>query len=114
MSLLDDRRHTVTFYPEKLVTNSLGDERRVPDLANGQVAFGRVGSPASTEVGGTSQEVRTTRVFRCREFPAGAFAAAKWRGVMYDVQGEPLEHDGSDFTHHFTVTLIAQTARAVV
>lgn len=114
VSLLDDRRHKVVFYPEKIETSDLGDPRKVPDLENPMVLFGRVGNPSSSEVGGTSQEVRTVRVFRTREILAGAFAIAAWDGRIWDVVGEPDFHDGSDTTRHYTVSLAAQTARAVV
>ncbi|GAA3509987.1 hypothetical protein GCM10022234_00170 [Aeromicrobium panaciterrae] len=114
MSLLDDARHEVTLYPEIEIIDDLGNKRRVPDLENGVILYGRVGSPQSSEntsVG--NQTVATQKVFRTRSFIGGAFAAASYAGRMWDVIGEPDFHDGSDVTRHYSVTLQARTAKAV-
>lgn len=114
MSLLDDTRHTVILYPEKEITDDLNNKRRVPDIVNGVTLYGRVSSPQSSENNAVgNQTVRSQKVFRTRTFIGGAFAAALFDGRMWDVIGEPDEHDGSDVTRHYTVILQARTAKAL-
>lgn len=115
MSLLDDGPDTVTVYPEKIVTDSLGNEgKRVPDLDNPFVLEGvRVQPTSSIELLQDGQRVVTNYSFRVREFPAGAFAKATWDGRDWDVVAEPARRNGSSTTRHVTVSLKARKAKAV-
>jgi hypothetical protein len=123
MSLLDDTRDTVIVKPEIAGTDDLDNPVRVPDPDpdNWLTLHGRVQPSSSTEDVRDGQRVGTFFRFLTRDFIAGAFAEAMvtspsrgWVDRTFDVDGEPLPHDGSDTTQHYTVTLKARTAKAVV
>jgi hypothetical protein len=122
MSLLDDTRDTVIVKPEIETEDSQGNPVRVPDPdpENWLTLHGRVQPSSSTEDVRDGQRVGTYFRFITRDFVAGAFAEATvtspsrgWVNRAFDVDGEPLPHDGSDITRHYTVALKARTAKAV-
>lgn len=109
MSLLDDNRNGMTVYPEVVEPDVLGNPgRRVPDLEHGVPVGGRVQPNGSTELSANGQQIITRKMFRCRSFPAGAFGKAKIDGDerMWDIDGDPAFHDGSELTRHYTVSLL--------
>lgn len=115
MTLLDDNRDQVDFYPEKETTDELGNPGiRVPDWdAEPVETGGRLQPGTAIEVSADGQQVLTQRVFRTRDTLVGAFAGAKHNGRKWDVVGEPIFHNGSDMTRHYTVTLQAWTAKPI-
>lgn len=122
MSLLDEPRDTVIVKPEIQTEDSQGNPVRVPDpdSENWLTLHGRVQPSSSTEDVRDGQRVGTFYRFLTRDFVAGAFAEAivtaprkGWVNRAFDVDGEPIVHDGSDTTFHYTVTLKARTAKAV-
>lgn len=115
MSLLDDTRDEVVLIPEIQSTDDLDNPVRVPDPDEDHwvTLHGRVQPSSSTEDVRDGQRVGTFYTFLCREFPAGAFARCVWNGRTWDVDGEPMRHNGSDTTRHATITFRARTAEAV-
>ena len=122
MSLLDDTRDTVIVIPEIEGTDDQDNPVRVldPDPDHWLTLHGRVQPSSSTEDVRDGQQVGTFYRFITRDFAAGAFARAKvtcprrgWVDREFDIDGEPIVHDGSDATFHYTVTLKARTAKAV-
>lgn len=123
MSLLDDPRDTVIVKPEIVAEDSQGNPgMRVPDPDPDHwlELHGRVQPSSSTEDTRDGQRVGTFYRFITRDFVAGAFAEAVvtspsrgWVNRAFDVDGEPIVHDGSDTTFHYTVGLKARTAKAV-
>lgn len=115
MSLLDDTRDTVILMPEIEATDDNDNPVRIPDPNEDHwiTVYGHVQPASSTEDVRDGQRVGTFQRLICRSFPAGAFARARWDGRDWDIDGEPLPHNGSDTTKHYTVTLKARTAKAV-
>lgn len=109
MSLLDDTRHGVTVYPDIAGTDVLGNPgKRAPNFNAGVPLHGRVQGNSSTELSANGQQLLTYKTFRTRTFPAGAFSKLRIMGDtrLWDIVGEPVFHDGSDFTKHYTVSLV--------
>lgn len=114
MSLLDDGRDVVTLYPEKVVTDVLGNPgKRVPDMDNPVELTGRVQPVSFTETDANGQQVQSRWRFITRSFPAGAWALVTWDGRDFDVVAEVARRNGSDTTQHVTVILQARKPEAV-
>ena len=116
MSLLDDRRDSIVLIPEIPGTDDMGDSAMIPDpdQLHWVTLYGRFQDASSTEPPVDGQKVRTTSVFITRSFPAGAWSHVLKDGIEWDVDGEPVRSNGSDFTRHFTVSLQARSPRPVV
>lgn len=116
MSLLDDRRDTITLIPEVESTDSLDNKTRVPDpdTSNHITLYGRFQEGQSTELTADGQVVATFATFITRRFPAGTYARIVRNGRDYDVTGEVIRSNGSATTRHDTVSLKARRAESVI
>ena len=111
MSLLDNGRDRVVAYYEIDGHDSLGNPIRKVDEDNPHVLYGRMQPSASTEP--TDQTVATTYIFRSREFRGSAIARLEWDGRVWDLVGDPMRRNGSDFTRHVTITVRARTSERI-
>lgn len=112
MSLLDGP-HAVVLYPEKDALDEDQNPVRVPDRDNPVTVYGDMQPTGSSPDDRDGQGADTGYRLLCREFPAGAWAVASWRGREFDVQAEPRVRDESPGTAHATVLLTARTPRPV-
>jgi hypothetical protein len=109
MSLLDDNRHTGVVYPDVAGPDELGNPgKRKVDFTKGIPVGGRLQGNSSTELSANGQQILTYKTFRCRQFPAGAFSKMRVDGDTrtWDIVGDPVYHDGSEMTRHYTVSLV--------
>lgn len=109
MSLLTDARHAATVYPDVVKEDVLGNPgKRAPDMDSGVPIIGRLQGNSSTELSANGQQLLTYKTFRCVDFPAGAFSVLRVAGDtrLWDIVGEPVLHDDSPLTRHYTVSLL--------
>ncbi len=109
MSLLDDTRHGIELYPDVVKPDVLGNPgKREPDFDTPVPLWGRIQGNSSTELSNNGQQLLTYKTFRTRTFPAGAFSQLRINGDvrLWDIIGEPIYHDGSETTKHYTVSMV--------
>jgi len=109
MSLLTDARHAATVYPDVAKPDVLGNPgKRAPDMDAGVPIVGRLQGNSSTELSANGQQLLTYKTFRCVEFPGGAFSKLRVDGDirLWDIVGDPVFHDDSPMTRHYTVSLV--------
>lgn len=112
MSLLDGP-HTVVLYPEVDGVDEDQNPVRVPDRDNPKIVYGDMQPTGSSPDDRDGQSVSSSYRLLCRQFPAGAWAVASWRGREFDVGGESRDRDESPGTAHSTVLLTARAPRPV-
>ena len=110
MSLLDDRRHSVTIRPEVDGVDEYGTPVRV--LGDPVVIFGRVQRATLTEGADVVQNATLYR-FIGRDAPAGAWSTCVWAWREGDVIGEIGRSDDSDVTRHVSFLMRARQPEPV-
>lgn len=111
MSLLDGGNETVTVFPEVQDVDSEGNPYTRPSttgttvLARVQPIGSGVRSAEDLTLGYDALTRYRLRIDRRETVPLGPWAAVEWRGVLYDVLGEPELHTGSARTFHVTALL---------
>lgn len=107
MSLLFSGPEKVLVYTEVESYDGDGNPMQVPSEYP-VIVTGRVQPLNTAENGIAGQAVGTVYKFLCRDFPAGAYARVEWQSRTWDVDGEPIRHNGSEATAHVTVHLRAR------
>lgn len=107
MSLLDSGWETVYVYPQAEYTDDEGNRLYGP-ATSPVVVPAHVQPVASTEDTTAGQAVETRYRVIARDAPAGPWSQIEWRGVRYEVVGEPaVWHSPAHLRH--TTAIVRRT-----
>lgn len=105
--LLDGGTELVELFAEVATTDDDGNPVKRPATSPTERLMTRL-HPLSSQESSDRGIVATAYTFTTRDFPAGAWAAVRARGVLWDIVGEPQRSAGSALTRHTRVTIAAR------
>lgn len=101
MSLLDSGWEAIYVYPQTEYTDDEGNRLYGPSATPVPV-LAHVQPVSSTEDTTQGQSVETRYRVIARDAPAGPWSQIEWRGVRYEVLGEPAEWPAPAHLRHTT------------
>lgn len=104
MSLLDAGWERVLVYPQESYVDAEGNRLYRP-AATAVEVLAHVQPMTSTENTAEGQAVETRYRMIAREAPAGPWSQVEWRGVRFEVLGEPAVWPGPAHLRHVTAVL---------